>query len=64
MTVLEREEMTKKYSTLPLTDVGNPGRIDWTCPALVESVYLTSRAFRSKAMGLWKPSDECRLTGL
>lgn len=28
MTVLEREEMTKKYSTLPLTDVGNPGRID------------------------------------
>ena len=28
MTVLEPEEMTKKYSTLPLTDVGNRGRID------------------------------------
>ena len=37
---------------------------DWTCPGFVESVYLTSRAFRSKATGLWKPSDEWRLTGL
>ncbi|MBN8629373.1 MAG: hypothetical protein J0L76_00800 [Rhodobacterales bacterium] len=35
----------------------------WTCPALVESVRLTFRAFRSKALGLWKPSHECRLTG-
>ena len=35
-----------------------------TCSAFVESVWLTSRALRSKAMGLWKPSDECRLTGV
>ena len=38
--------------------------VAWTCPGFVESVYLTSRAFRSKATGLWKPSDEWRLTGL
>ena len=36
----------------------------WTCSGLVERCQLTLRAFRSKATGLSKPSDECRLTGL
>lgn len=35
-----------------------------TCPAYVESGQLTSVAFRSNAMALWKRSDECCLTGL
>jgi hypothetical protein len=33
-------------------------------PAFRESVEVTSRAFRSKAMGFWKPGDECRVTGV
>ena len=43
---------------------GIAGGSNWTCPTFVESVWPASRAFRSNAMGLWKPSDECRLTGL
>ena len=57
------QQIAEERERLRMRRARRAGALRWTCPAFLESVQLTSRAFRSKAMGLWKPSDECRLTG-
>ena len=40
------------------------GRLLWSCPAYVPVSQLIYAALRSKAKGLFPPSDECRRLGL